>query len=167
MLLSQNWSFLTIGHPLALPLVLDITRLRVNALCSYLLSACFTCPACAICVISHSSTLPLHSSDKLLYPCAAWNAGGQLGRREGTMKMSCGTSEPGSSGVEGKAWGPTGSQLCCQLLSLVFSILNKRMKWVLSLKTSCLMFILSWPYFLCRHLKAIVFYKKPSLSFFD
>lgn len=51
--------------------------------------------------------------------------------------------------------------------SLVFSILNKRMKWVLSLKTSCLMFILSWPYFLCRHLKAIVFYQKPSLSFFD
>ena len=56
-----------------------------------------------------------------------------LGRREGTMKMSCGTSECGNSGVEGKAvwafWHPA-----VQSSFPLFSILNKNIKGVLILK---------------------------------
>lgn len=54
--------------------------------------------------------------------------------------MNCGTSEPGSSGIEQKLMGPVGTQLFCQVLSL-FSILNGRMKGVLIFKTIFLMYI--------------------------
>ena len=56
------------------------------------------------------------------------------------MKMSCGTSECGNSGVEGKAvgafWHPA-----VQSSFPLFSILNKNMKGVLIFKTSFLMYI--------------------------
>lgn len=66
-----------------------------------------------------SAVLPVPPMSSVMYPSchlslqtdcfilgAAWNAGDHLGRKEeGTVKMSCETSESGSSGVEEKGVG--------------------------------------------------------------